>query len=156
MESIRTWSTAVCLAALGCAALQLLAPKAGAGKLFRLVTATFFLCALLAPLLTLPSWRRLDFRDVPDAVTAELLADTVRQQAERQIQEAARALTEEALAERGACAEKIEVNTDISEQDGIYIQQIVVTVDKQTVPIAKLVGEVIGNRLETTVTVEVV
>lgn len=154
MESIRTWSVAVCLAALGCAAMQLLAPKAGTGKIFRLVIATFFLCSLLAPLLALPSWEELDFGGVPEFVTTELLEDTVQQQVERQVQTATRTYLEEALAERGVSAEKIEVDTDISEDGGIYIQRIVVTVDKQTVPVAKLVGEVIGNRLETTVTVE--
>ena len=52
-------------------------------------------------------------------------------------------LSEEALAQRGIAAKKIVVSTDISDNGGIYIQHVTLVVDKQNVPIAKAVGEVL-------------
>ena len=154
MDGIRAWCAALCLAALGCSAVGLLAPKNGTGKLLRLITMTFFLCCMLMPLLKLHSVESLDFDGLPPEVTAELLEDTVTQQLQRQVEDAVIALTRESLAKREITAEKIEVITDTSENGGIYIQQVTITVDKQTAPVAKSVGEVLAEQLETTVTVE--
>lgn len=154
MDGIRAWSAALCLVALGCSAVRLLAPKNGTGKLLQLIITTLFICCLLMPLLKLRSFEALDIRGLPDEVTAELLEDTVTQQLQRQIEDAVTALTEQRLAEQEIIAEQIAVQTDISAEGGIYIQHVTITVDKQTVPIAKTVGEVLAEQLNTTVTVE--
>ena len=154
MDGIRAWSAALCLVALGCSAVRLLAPKNGTGKLLQLIITTLFICCLLMPLLKLRSFEALDIRGLPDEVTAELLEDTVAQQLRRQIEDAVTTLTEQRLAEQEIIAEQIAVQTDISAEGGIYIQQVTITVDKQTVPIAKTVGEVLAEQLNTTVTVE--
>ena len=154
MDGIRAWSAALCLVALGCAAVRLLAPKNGTGKLLQLIITTLFICCLLMPLLKLRSFEALDIRGLPDEVTSELLEDTVTQQLQRQIEDAVTALTEQRLAEQEIIAEQIAVQTDISAEGGIYIQHVTITVDKQTVPIAKTVGEVLAEQLNTTVTVE--
>ncbi len=143
----------MCLAALGCAAMQLLVPKGGVGRVFRLVATTFFLCCMLLPLLKLGSLTQLDVADLPDTVVSELLADTVTEQLERQVRDMVSALAAEVLTERGVTAEKIEVTTDISGEGGIYIQHVTITVDKQTVPIAKVAGEVLAKQLQTSVEV---
>lgn len=153
MDGIRAWSAAVCLAALGCAAIQLLAPKDGIGKVFRLVVTTFFLCCMLLPMLKVGSLTQLDVADLPDAVVSEFLADTVTEQLERQVRDTVSTLATEMLAERGVTAEKIEVTTDISDEGGIYIQHVTITVDKQTVPIAKVAGEVLAKQLQASVEV---
>lgn len=155
MDGIRAWSAALCIAALGCSAVSLLAPKNGTGKLFRLVTMTFFLCCMVMPLLKLNSFVSLDIGGLPQEVTAELLEDTVTRQLQVQVEETVIALAEESLATRGVTAEKIEVITDTSADGGIYIQQVTITVDKQTAPIAKTVGEVLAEQLQTTVTVKI-
>ena len=154
MDGIRAWSAALCLVALGCSAVRLLAPKNGTGKLLQLIITTLFICCLLMPLLKLRSFEALDIRGLPDEVTSELLEDTVTQQLQRQIEDAVTALTEQRLAEQEIIAEQIAVQTDISAEGGIYIQHVTITVDKQTVPIAKTVGEVLAKQLNTTVTVE--
>ena len=154
MDGIRAWSAALCLVALGCSAVRLLAPKNGTGKLLQLIITTLFICCLLMPLLKLRSFEALDIRGLPDEVTSELLEDTVTQQLRRQIEDAVTALTEQRLAEQEIIAEQIAVQTDISAEGGIYIQHVTITVDKQTVPIAKTVGEVLAEQLNTTVTVE--
>lgn len=154
MDGIRAWSTAVCLAALGCAAVRLLAPKAGAGKLFHLITATFFLCCLISPLLDYRLLADWEVEDLPPAVVDEVLEETVTEQLHRQVKDTVTALAEEALAARRVTAKKIEVTTDSLESGGIYIQQITITVDKQSMPTALVVGEVLETQLEAPVAVQ--
>ena len=154
MDEIRAWSAALCLAALGCSAIRLLVPKNGTGNLLQLMIGTFFICCLFMPLMELRSFTGLDIGDLPVEVTAELLEDTVTQQLQARVEDTVVALTEQRLAEQNITAEQITVITDISDEGGIYIQQVTITVDKQTVPIAKTVGEVLAEQLSTTVTVE--
>ncbi len=153
MDGIRAWSTALCLAALGCAAIHLLAPKGGTGKLFRLVTNTFFLCCMLLPLLEIGSITAPDIADLPESVVSDLLSDTVTEQLRVQVRDTVIRLSEEALTQRGITAEKIVVSTDISDNGGIYIQHVTLVVDKQNVPIAKAVGEVLTKQWEVPVEV---
>ncbi len=154
MEGIREWCTAVCMAALGCAAMQLLVPKSGTGRLLQLIITTFFICVLVSPLLRLPERLALDIGELPDSVKADLLEGTVLEQLEAPIRDAATEVAQQILESRGVTAEQIEVITDISEDAGIYMQQIVITVDKQMVPAAKAAGEVLARQLNTTVTVQ--
>ena len=70
-----------------------------------------------------------------------------------QVRAAVETLTEEALTERGVRAKKIEVETDISTRGDIYIQHVTLVVDKQNVPIAKAVGEVLTKQWEVPVEV---
>ena len=153
MDGIRTWSTTLCLAALGCTAVQLLAPKGGIGRVFRLAVHTFFLLCMLMPLTRMGSLDSLSIERLPDSVVGDVLEDTVTRQLEKQVREAVETLTTEALNERGVQAKKIEVDTDISVDGGIYIQHVTVAVDKQNVPLAKLAGEVLSARLEVPVEV---
>ena len=48
MTGFLGWAGAVCMAAAGCTLLHMLVGKRGIGKVFRLVTAAFFLCAVLS------------------------------------------------------------------------------------------------------------
>ena len=59
MNSVSQWAAGLCVAAVGCTALQMLAPKGGLGKLFRLIIAAFFLCCMASPLLSLKDIRGL-------------------------------------------------------------------------------------------------
>ena len=49
MDAVRSWAIALCAAAIGCTLLQILAPKDGMGRIFKLLIAAFFLCCLAAP-----------------------------------------------------------------------------------------------------------
>lgn len=154
MSEIRTWSAAVCMAALGCSAVRLLAPKAGSGKLFSLITSTFFLCALMLPLLNIRSLPQLKIDLLPSDVVAGLLEERVTEQLTEQVQVAAVSFVEEALAERNLSPKKVEVKTDTSESGGIYMKQITIYVEKQSMPAASVVREVLEKSLETTVIVK--
>ena len=154
MNDIRAWSIAICLATLGCAAMRLLAPKVGSGKLFSLITSSFFLCALVVPLLKIVSVPNLDVEWLPPDIVAEQLDDRVTKQLTVQIEKAVSTVVEEAMAARNIEPKNVEVVTDISWSGGIYMKQITVYVDKQNVPIALTVREVLEQQLETTVVIE--
>ncbi len=156
MTELRTWGIAVCMAALGCSAVRLLTPGNGTGRLFQLVVNTVFICCLLMPLPGLFSAASLDIDGLPKEVTADLLEDTVTDQLRRQVRETVTALVEEGMSARGVTAKKITVLTDTSAEGGIYIQQVTIAVEKQTVAVAKTVGEVLAEQLQATVCVEVI
>ncbi len=153
MNEVRLWCAMACSAALGCSAVRLLAPKEGSGKIFRLITVSFFLCCLLSPLLKLGSAMELTVEYMPPEMVSELVEKRVNKQLMSQVNTTVRQITQEALAERNVVAKNIEVITDISEQGGIYIEQVTVTVDKQSVPAAMVVREVLQKQLQTKVSV---
>lgn len=154
MNDIRSWCTLVCTAALGCTAVRLLAPKEGIGKIFRLITVSFFLCCFISPLLQLSSLDALSVKWMPPETVSELLDNRVTEQLQRQVERAVEEVTAQAFAERRVSYEKIEVKTDISDEGNIYIQQITVTVDKQSVPASMVVREVLIKQFDTVVSVK--
>ena len=154
MSDIKAWSMAVCMAALGCAAIRLLAPKAGSGKWFPLITSSFFLCTLILPALRLFTLPSLDVALLPEAVVSELLTERVQAQLHEQVEGAVTALVEEILRERGITAKKVGVITDTSEDGGIYMKQVTVRVDTQGAAQATVLREVLEAQLQTTVVIE--
>ena len=77
MDGIKGWAAALCVAAIGCALMQMLAPKDGLGKIFKLMLAAFFLCCMAMPLLELGSITSLHVDSLPGDVTNELLQEKV-------------------------------------------------------------------------------
>lgn len=154
MDSIKAWAAALCIAAIVCAVLQMLAPREGTGKVFKLILSAFFLCCLIMPLLKAGSLTRLDISSLPGEVQAELLDDQVNQQLMRQVQTTVEQLARTTLESSGVEAEKIEVKTDTSEEGSIYIQQVTVTLDKQSKPKALAAREVLEKQLGVSVVIE--
>ncbi len=154
MSEIRAWSAAVCIAALGCSAIRLLAPKTGSGKLFSLILSSFFLCALALPVLNVGSLPQLDIGLLPSDITAGLLEERVTEQITEQVEAAAIAFVGEAMAARNITPKKVEVVTDTLESGGIYMKQITIYVDKQSMPIASVAREVLEKSLDTNVVVK--
>ena len=154
MKDIHLWCSLTCLAALGCTAVRLLAPKEGIGKLFRLITVSFFLCCFISPLLNISSLTALNVDWMPPETVSELLDDRVKQQLQMQVERAVEEVVVTAFSERNLVAGKIVVGTDISKEGNIYIKQITVTVDKQNVPASAVVREVLAKQLKTAVTIK--
>lgn len=154
MKDIRLWCSLVCFAALGCTAVRLLAPRNGSGKLFQLITVSFFLCCFISPLLNLSSSTALSVDWMPPKTVSELLDKRVTKQLQTQVEEAVEKIVSTAFLERDITTQKIVVETDISSEGSIYIKQITVTVDKQSVPVSMVVREVLMKQLETTVTIK--
>ena len=148
MDAVRSWAIALCAAAIGCTLLQILAPKDGMGRIFKLLIAAFFLCCLAAPLLQIKNLTRLDFSGLPDEVASGVLQQRVNEQAVSQINAA---LEEERY---GIEMEKIAVETDTSADGSIYIRQVVVSLDKKNANRAAEVRQILESRLGVDVTVQ--
>ncbi len=153
MEWIRQWCGWMCCGAIGCCAVQLLVPNKGTGKVFRLVVITFFLCCAVLPVLKAGEDWSLPIEFLPTDVVNKQLNERVEAQLKEQVESAVVQLTEEALANRELEARKITVETDTSENGSIYIKQVAIQVDKQSIPIANVVAEMLASQWNTTVTV---
>ncbi len=155
MEQLREWCRYICFAAIGCSAIQLLIPKGRTGKLFRLLTLTFFLCSMILPFFKLTSSLPLNIEFLPEDIVSEQLSDKVTEQLRGQVEQVVKQVAEDCLANRGVTAEKIVVQTDIADSGSIYIQQVTVFVDKQSLAAALPIRDVLKTQLETTVYIQV-
>lgn len=94
MDGIKGWAAALCVAAISCALMQMLAPKDGLGKIFKLMLGAFFLCCMAMPLLELGSITSLHVDSLPGDVTNELLQEKVDAQLRRQVEATVRQMAE--------------------------------------------------------------
>ena len=144
MDAIREWAIGLCAAAIAVAAMQGLIPKKGSGTTFRVMLTAFFLCVFTAPLLTVQGIPKLNLSTLPGEVQNELLADTVDRQLRAQVSAAVEEIVDGVLSSYGVTAEKVETNTDIAADGGIYIDCVRVTTSGQVGGAATL-----RRRLET-------
>ena len=154
MDAVRSWAIALCAAAIGCTLLQILAPKDGMGRIFKLLIAAFFLCCLAAPLLQIKNLTRLDFSGLPDEVASGVLQQRVNEQAVSQINAALGEIAGHAVERYGIEMEIIAVETDTSADGSIYIRQVVVSLDKKNANRAAEVRQILESRLGVDVTVQ--
>lgn len=155
MENIKVWAAAICLVAIACSMLQMLTPKAGTGRIFRLTVAAFFLCSLLAPLLSLKSILHLDAELLPETVKADVLQERMMEQLDSQLQTALQSACDEALAVYHLSAKKVSATMDTGEDGRIYISHITVVLDKQQARNKGTIQQVLEKRLGTDVEVTV-
>lgn len=148
MEAVKAWAIALCAAAIGCSLLRLLAPQGGMGKLMKLLLAAFFLCCLLAPLLSARDLIGMPTETLPDSVSGEVLQQRVEEQFQRQMDAALLRVTNDTLKNYGTQAEKVEVRTDTSADGSICISSIVVYLDKENLAYAITAKQVMEQRLE--------
>ena len=132
MGGIQEWAAALCVAAIACSLLQLFAPKNGTGKILRLIITGVFLCCMLAPLLQLKAVGSLELPDLPNGVDGEVLDRKIEEQLKRQVSQAVQQLSQRLLEKQKMTAEKIEVKVDTAENGSIYIEQVIVYLDKQS------------------------
>ncbi len=154
MEAVRGWAIGLCAAAVGCTVLQMLAPKGGLGKLFHLLTAAFFLCCLLFPVLTFKNLPELDISSLPEDIQSSMLEDRIQQQLLTQIDESLQTVTAQALESYGFSAEKVVANTTTSEEGGIYMDSVTVYLDKQNLKHGINIRLLLEQRLGVTVRIK--
>lgn len=147
MEGIKGWAAALCVVAVGCTLIQYLAPKGGMGRIFRMMIAAFFLCCLVSPLLSLKGLDQLPLDLLPEEVQADMLQEKVDEQLKKQVSAAVEGIVSTALDNYHLKAEKIETNTDTSEDGSIYMKQIILYLDKQSLSKAATVKQVLEQRL---------
>ena len=154
MDAIKGWAAALCAVAIGCTLLQMLAPKDGMGKIFRMITAAFFLFCLVKPLLYLKTLTSLNLDSLPADIRSEMLENRVNEQVERQIGAAVQKLAEATLSSHNLSAEKIVTETDTSEDGSIYIKRIILYLDKQNMTQSLAVRQLMEQRLGLEVDIE--
>ncbi|HHV51284.1 MAG TPA: hypothetical protein GXX54_06210 [Clostridiales bacterium] len=156
MSGITQWAAALCVAAIGCTALQILAPKKGMGNIFKLIIAAFFLCVMISPLLAGRSILNLDFNDISSEISADAIQIRVAEQFKNQVTSAVKAKMEQVFKNYGIVLTKVEVNMDIRESQSIYINNVVLYLDKQSrlkaIQAKQLAEEILG--IEVTVSID--
>ncbi len=153
MDAVVKWASALCVAALACAALQILAPKKGMGRIFRLITAAFFLCCMASPMLSIYSNLNLNVDNVPSEVSADIIQERVKQQFEQQVNAAMTSVAQQTLKNYDIKLSKIQVNMDTGEDGSIYISGVVLYLDKQDRSKAIAAKQIMEQRLDVEVTV---
>lgn len=154
MDAVRDWAIGLCLAAVACTMLQMLGPKGGMGRIFKILIAAFFICCLCMPLLKLKSLENLTLPQLDGAVSSDQLQEQVNSQLSRQIDVSLKKVADETLENYGITAAKVAAETDTSEDGGIYITRITLYLDKQNIAKAIAAKQVMEQRLGTEVFVE--
>ncbi len=147
MNAVTGWAAALCTAAIGCTALHMLAPKGGLGRLFKLLTAAFFLCCMVSPLLQLKNISSLSLDILPEEVSAEALQERVNAQFERQVTAALEETARQTLQKYSIEPAKVEIKMDTDENGGIYITKIILYLDKQNADGAIAAKQAMEQRL---------
>lgn len=154
MDAVKSWAAMLCVVAVGCALVQMLAPREGMGKILKLIIAAFFLCCMVSPLLSLKSLTGLNLDMLPDEVSADLLQERVNEQLKRQMEAAVEKVADNTLKNYGITAEKVTVQTDTSEEGGIYIRQVILYLNSQNIQKALTARQVMEQQLGVDVSVE--
>lgn len=155
MTGFMAWAGTVCMAAAGCTALHMLIGKEGTGKIFRLLTAAFFLCAVFSPLLSAKD-RLLPLLPI-QADTVD--TDTLQMQSMRQIRQSTEEIllktVNTALASHGLKAQKVEIRMDTSADGSISITNITLFLERadslQRVWVKQIAEQRLGTEVEVTV-----
>ena len=129
MSEIKDFAMTVCGAAVLCAAANMLAPAEKYEKVIKITLAAVMICAIITPLTRL-SQIRLEFERyrAADAGYHDGLRDEIESQTESLMERAAAGLIEEALRKNGVRPKNILINTDRTQDGGISIGQVSVTV----------------------------
>ncbi len=146
------WAGGVCMAAAGCTLLHLFVGKTGVGKVFRLLTAAFFICAVLVPLSEV-----LQKVELPSLQSSSQTAADLQQTAKEQLCE----MTEQVLLQEvntvlqshDLSAQKIEIEMDTLSDGRISITDIVVYIPSGNTLHRNWVKEIVTQRLGTEVRV---
>ena len=147
MDALQAWAVTLCVLAVAVAALRLLAPKTGTGKLLRLLIGVVFLCAAVTPLLSLRGLAQLKIAPQTEENTGVALQERLRQQVENQANTRLAEVADDMLAVYHVSVQKIEAQASILEDGGIYITSVVVTLDKQQARNESTIRQVLRERL---------
>lgn len=128
MSGFAAWAGAVCMAAAGCTILHLLVGNKGVGKVFRMLTAAFFLCAVLSPLLKAKEQLSLPETALGEEIDTTALEKVALEQLKAGTESILLKTVNTALESHGLEAEKVEISMDISADGSISISNISVFV----------------------------
>ncbi len=147
MGSVQAWAAGLCVAALGCTLLQMLAPQAAGGKLFRLIVAAFFVCAVIAPLLSVTAQLPLDW-DYSPAGAERRLQERFERQITEQVDAVLSDVVDEVLTNYHMAARSVEAETETTEDGGLSVARVIVYVDRDSTVSPLVVKQIVERRLE--------
>lgn len=155
MDTLRSWTLAVCAAAVVCTILQQLFPDTALGRQGRPLLAAAFVCVLLTPWIGKDISVKLPDFTAENAVDSGDLTARMQQQLAAQVNDTLLAMVNQSLESYGWNAKKVVADMDIDEEGRIYMGQITVYVDEDTARRRTAVRQVAEKRLGTTVAVAV-
>lgn len=156
MDSISAWAAVICIAVAICTIVSLISPSGNLGKMMGFVLGLFMLCALIVPVNK--SFQnisfdlsQIDFSDFSDQ-NSSLLSDKISKQTEELGKESVKQLTEKILKKNKISYKKIEVITDIEEDNSISIVLVKVYIDRslknEKIKIKKILSEQLSLNID--------
>ncbi len=137
---------AICVAAAGCTALNMLVGNRSLGKTFRLLTTAFFLCVVLVP----PLSGGIDVPILPTEntpLTGEQMQTMALEQICRQTEEVLLQKVNQTLASHDLEVQRVEICMDNSEGGDISISEITVYVAQENNLHHLWIQEIVSERL---------
>lgn len=130
MESIRNWAFAVCAAAVCGAVMNMLIPDGSEKRIFKTVLCLFMLCSILSPILSTDfSALSTEFNFGESRAQTDITNELLSLSAE-EIQSAIISDTAAALREKGAAADNISAEVNISPDGSINISRFSVAISE--------------------------
>ena len=155
MNTVPSWALGLCCAAIACTLLRLLVPERGIGKLFAVLSALCFLCCFVSPLLTLSGQLTLPAEHFPREVQDGLLLERMNRQTRQAAETAVASAVRSVLDAYGYTTEKVEIQTDTSEEGYIYMVGVTVWTDGKSALHSSAIAALLRQRLGVAVTVRV-
>ncbi len=130
MTQIQDWAAALCVSGIGCTLLHMLCPAGTMRRVFGVLTAVFFFCCILSPVQGLVSFAADLFSVSPQTEVPTALSDTVYEQAQQVIENALLQDAQTRLADT-VTVKKVSVIRDKTQTDSIYIERVMITLDRE-------------------------
>lgn len=131
MNSVREWSTIICLAALVAALLQSLVPNGSMERMVKFVIGAFMICAMIVPLTKIVPQISVDIQQNTRTQDNTQLKSTVEKQLSDAAQESITNLVTEELNNMGIKCKNVHVMMDTKEDGSISINKVVVNLAKE-------------------------
>lgn len=127
MTELSSWAAVICIAAVICEVLELLAPSSRMDGVLRFVFGGFMLCAIVLPLTELD----IDLGTIPETDSMSLsAASEIDEMSEEYLKSGISDLVKTELKELNAEAEEISVEMDIDEDNCINMIRIKLKMSK--------------------------
>lgn len=149
MEALKSWGTAVCLAALAAGIAGIVAPTGKLEKAFKFAVSLFFLCCLLVPLFNLNKVSLGGIRlGAPTSSAANAaLEDTLSSQAEGMAESNVEKLVENCCSDSGVKPLDVDIGVTADGTGGLTVTSVEITLRKADMPKQSRIKDTVQNRL---------
>jgi len=130
MNSVKEWSTAICMAALAAAMLQSLVPNGSMERMVKFVIGAFVICALIQPLSKIVPQINVDLQETTKKPANSQLANTVKNQMSTAAQDSIKNLVITELNNLNIKCKNVNAIMDTNEDGSISINKVVVILAK--------------------------